>query len=310
VREQRERPEWIRRPRTWPQRVGGILIAGTCVVSVAWYVPRVLSDDHRLLTGTVTSSGVIALNFTGSGEINKVNVRLAQPVRKGEVLADEYAPNVGSVVAADKAVIAADRAKIAELGAAEAADPAAAAVDNAQLDADKAQLAVDEAKLATDRLKAAATEIVAPSAGVVVATNGQPGETVTPSGIRDYVSYSHQASAAQRPAFSLLPEGPQSVRAASASASALPVIALRISNTWQVVALIPENSASAVRSGERVAISVPAVHVEDVPGQVDEVLPNPMSTLEGVFYQAVVTITGHAADLPLNGMAADIELLS
>ena len=105
-----------------------MLIAGACVFSAAWYVPHVMSDDHRLLTGTVTSTGVIALNFTGSGEINKVNVRLDQPVRKGEVLATEYAPNADSIVAADKATITAEQAKMAELRAAEAADPAAAAL--------------------------------------------------------------------------------------------------------------------------------------------------------------------------------------
>jgi hypothetical protein len=308
LREQRGRPYLIRRRWTWPQRVGGMLIAGACVISAAWYVPRVMSDDHRLLTGTVTSTGVIALNFTGTGEINKVNVRLDQPVRKGEVLATEYAPNADSIVAADKATITAEQAKMAELRAAEAADPAAAGADNAQLAVDRAQLAVYQAQLATDRMKVAATEIVAPSSGIVVATNGQPGETVTSSGIRDYVTDSQQAPAVQRPAFSLLPEGPQSVREASASGSALPVIALRTSTTWQVVVLIPEGSVSAIRSGEKVTISVPAARIKDVPGQVEEVLSTPIPTSEGVFYQAVVTITGHTTYLPLNGMAADVQL--
>jgi hypothetical protein len=308
VREQRGRPYLIRRPWTWPQRVGGILIAGACVFSVAWYVPHVMSDDHRLLTGTVTSTGIIALNFTGSGEINKVNVRLDQPVRKGEVLATEYAPNADSIVAADKATISAEQAKMAELRAAEAADPAAAGADNAQLAVDRAQLAGYQAQLATDRMKVAATEILAPSSGMVVATNGQPGETVTSSGIRDYATDSRQAPAVQRPAFSLLPEGPQSVREASASGSALPVIALRTSTTWQVVVLIPEDSVSAIRSQEKVTISVPAAGIKDVPGQVEEVLSTPIPTSAGVFYQAVMIITGHAANLPLNGMAADVQL--
>ena len=310
LREQRgrRRPYLIRRRWTWPQRVGGMLIAGACVFSAAWYVPHVMSDDHRLLTGTVTSTGVIALNFTGSGQINKVNVRLDQPVRKGEVLATEYAPNAASIVAADKATITAEQAKIAELRAAEAADPAAAGADNAQLAVDRAQLAGYQAQLATDRMKVAATEILAPSSGIVVATNGQPGETVTSSGIRDYATDSQQAPAEQRPAFSLLPEGPQSVREASASGSALPVIALRTSTTWQVVVLIPEDSVSAIRSQEKVTISVPSASVKDVPGQVEEVLSTPIPTSAGVFYQAVVIITGHAANLPLNGMAADVQL--
>jgi multidrug efflux pump subunit AcrA (membrane-fusion protein) len=301
-------PYWIRRPRTWPQRVGGLLIAGAFVIGTAWYVPRVMSDDRQLLTGTVTSSGVIALNFTDSGQINKVDVRLNQPVHKGQVLAVEYDPNADNVLSADKETIFAEQAKMAELRAAEAADPAAAAADNVQLAADKAELAVDQAQLATDRMKIAATQIVAPSAGIIVAANGEPGETVSSAGIRDYVADSAQAPASQRPAFSLLPEGPQSARAGSAGGSALPVIALRVSTTWQVVALIPEGSVSTVRPGLNVMISVPAVHVADVRGQVDEVLPTPVSTSQGIFYQAVVAITGHAANLPLNGMAADVQL--
>jgi multidrug resistance efflux pump len=306
--EQPERPYWIRRPRTWPQRIGGILIAGACVVSAAWYVPRVISDDRQLLTGTVTSSGVIALNFTDSGQISKVDVRLNQLVRKGQVLAFEYDPNADTVVAADKETISAEQAKIAELRAAGAADPAAVPADSAQLAADKAELAVDEAQLATDRMKIAATEIIAPADGTVVAANGQPGETVTSVGIRDYTTDSGRTSASQRPPFSLLPEGPQSVRTAAGGGSALPVIALRVSTSWQVVALIPEGSVSAVRPGMAVRISVPAVHIADMRGQVDEVLPTPVPTTQGIFYQAVVAITGHTASLPLSGMAADVQL--
>jgi hypothetical protein len=140
-----------------------VVIAGACVAAALWYVPRVISDDRQLLTGTVTSSGVVTLNFTFPGEISKVNVRPDQVVRKGEVLAAEYDPNAGSVIAADKATIESMVAKIAELKVAEAADPAAAAADNAQLAADKAQVAVDEAQLVTDRTKVAAAQIVAPA---------------------------------------------------------------------------------------------------------------------------------------------------
>ena len=170
-----------------------------------------MRDDRGLLTGTVVSSGIVTLNFPNAGAIATLNVRLDQQVRKGQVLASQYMPNAGSLLAADHATIAADQAKIAELKAAEAADPAAAAGDNAQIAADKAQLALDQAELVTNQAKIATAEIVAPADGIVVAVNGQPGQTVTSSGIRDYATDSHQASASQRPPFSLLPEGPQPV---------------------------------------------------------------------------------------------------
>jgi multidrug efflux pump subunit AcrA (membrane-fusion protein) len=298
----------IRSARTWPQRVGGILIAAVVVASAIWYIPSVLRDNRRLLTGTVASSGVITLNFSNAGEISEINAKLNTPVQKGQVLAKEYAPDAASLVAADNAAIAADKAKIAQVRTAEAADPANDTIDSAQLSAANAQLALDQAQLATDSMKIVTAEIVAPSAGVIVAANGQVGQTVTTSGIRDYEADSQEQSAAQGPAFSLLPEGPQTGRRINASASAVPVFALRTSINWQVIVLIPESAVARVRAGQRVAISVPADHIKDVPGQVSDVLPTPTPTSAGVVYQAVVNITGHAAIVPLNGMTADVEL--
>jgi multidrug efflux pump subunit AcrA (membrane-fusion protein) len=303
-----EATDSIRSARTWPQRAGGILIAAAVVASAIWYIPSVLRDNRQLLTGTVASSGVITLNFSNAGEISEISAKLNTPVQKGQILAREYAPDTASRVAADNAAIAADKAKMAQVREAEAVDPANDAIDSAQLAAANAQLALDQAQLATDQEKIVSAEIVAPSAGVIVAANGQVGQTVTTSGIRDYQADSQEQSAAEGPAFSLLPEGPQTGRKISASASAVPVFALRTSVNWQVIVLIPESAVARVRAGQRVAISVPSDHVKDVPGQVSDVLPTPTPTSAGVVYQAVVNITGHAANVPLNGMTADVAL--
>jgi multidrug resistance efflux pump len=296
------------RRRTWPQAVGGALIAGCCVVAAVWYVPHVMADARKVITGTVSSSGVIALNFAASGQVGKMNVRLNQVVRRGQVLAAEYAPNADSVVTADKAAIAAEQAKIAQLKATAAADPANASAASAELAAARAQLASDQAQLATDRLKVAATEIIAPSGGIVVAANGQPGETVTSAGIRSYASDSRQQSTTQGPQFSLLPEGPQPVRQDTAAVASLPVIALRVSTAWQVIALIPEGSVSDVKAGQKVTIEVPTARITNLAGQVQQLIPTPVSTTQGMFYQAVITVTGRATAVPMNGMAADIRL--
>jgi multidrug efflux pump subunit AcrA (membrane-fusion protein) len=308
LRGHRQEQVWTRRQRTWPQRVGGLVIAVACVAAVAWYVPRVMRDDRQLFTGTVTSSGIVTLNFPAAGEIGKLKVRLGQMVRKNQVLATEYAPSVYSVLAADQAAIAAEQAKMAQLRAAAAADPAAAAGDDAQLAAEKAQLALDQAQLVTDEAKMTATEIIAPSGGKVIAANGQPGQTVTSAGIRTYVTDSAQATSSQGPAFSLFPEGPQTVHRTSASQTSLPVVALRVSNSWQIVALIPEGSISRISGGSSVTISVPADHITAVPGRVSEILPDPTSSSAGTFYQAVITITEVPKIAPLNGMTADIRI--
>jgi multidrug efflux pump subunit AcrA (membrane-fusion protein) len=286
------------------QRIGGLLLMAACVGTAVWYVPRVVAADQRSLTGTVSSTGVIALNFAKSGQLNKINVHIGQQVAKGDTLATESDPATQAVVNADKAAITADNAKLAELrtqpGASQQAD---IAVANAQLQKDQAQLQTDQASLT-------GTRIVAQQPGTVVAVNGQPGEQVTALGIRDYTSVSGSAPAGMTPQFSLLPEGPQSRIKATSSQSELPVVALRISDSWEVVVLVPESSVSKVRAGRAVTINVPAAGISGVAGRVQEVLPTPQSTASGVAYQAVVKVFGHQDTAPLSGMSADVELNS
>jgi multidrug efflux pump subunit AcrA (membrane-fusion protein) len=286
------------------QRVGGLLLLAACVGTALWYVPRVVAADQRSLTGTVTSTGVVDLNFAKSGQLSKINVHMGQQVAKGDTLATESDPATQAVVNADKAAITADNAKLAELkaqpGASQQAD---IAVANAQLQKDQAQLLTDQASLT-------GTRIVAQQPGTVVAVNGQPGEQVTSLGIRDYSSVSGSTPAGVAPQFSLLPEGPQSRMKATGSQSELPVVALRISDSWEVVVLVPESSVAKVRAGRAVTISVPAAGISGVAGRVQEVLPTPQSTASGVAYQAVVKVFGHQDTAPLSGMSADVELNS
>ena len=81
-----------------------------------------------------------------------------------------------------------------------------------------------------------------------------------------------------------------------------------MSTAWQVIALIPEGSVSGVKAGRKVTISVPTARITDLAGQVQQLIPTPVPTAKGLFYQAVITVTGRAGDVPMNGMAADIQL--
>lgn len=247
------------------------------------------------------------MNFPDAGAIRRVAVVAGQTVHKGQVLASQSAPDATAVVKAEMAAIAADRSKIAQLKAAQA-QGVASSTTAAQLSAANSQVAFDEAQLNSNKAKLAASRIIAPASGVVVAANGQPGQVATPSGIKDYAADSDSTQASQRPAFSLLPDGPQPLRADSPKDSTLPVIALRTSTTWTVVALIPESATSRVIQGRAVTISVPAADITDVPGRIDELLPSPVTTPEGTAYQAVIKVTGHVSHDPLNGMAVDIRV--
>jgi multidrug resistance efflux pump len=296
--------------RKWSvlQVAGGLLIAGACAAAAVWYVPRVVSTDRKMLTGSVTSSGIVTLNFQNPGVISVIKVGPNELVHKGQVLAVEYAPNATAIVAADRAGITAVQAKIAELKDDETLYPQTVPADQAQIASENAQMATDEAQLDTDRMKLAATEIVAPSPGLIVAANGQLGEAVTSSGIRGYSSSNQQVSQQSSPQFSLLPEGPQSVGHASGSQSSLPVILLRVSSNWSVAAFVPENSVSTLKAGQPVTVSVPAAGINNVQGQIQEVMPEPVTSSSGPLYQVMISISGRVPNPPLDGMAANVEL--
>lgn len=295
----------IRPHRTWQQVLGALILTAACVAAAGWYVPRVLTTDGRLLTGSVVNSGVVTLNFTSAGEIERIAVHPGQRVHKGQLLATEYAPNVAPVLSADSTAIRSDQSKLAAM---RTTPPGATPATPAELSAEQAQLKLDQAQLATDRVRMDASRILAPAAGAVVAANGRPGEAVTPSGLRDYAVDTPRAPANQAPLFSLLPEGPQAQRRSSANATALPVIALRTSSSWQVAALVPESAVFRLTPGRRVTIGVPAAHLTSIPGRISQVLSNPVSTPQGNEYQALVTVVGHVDAQPLAGMSADVRL--
>jgi multidrug efflux pump subunit AcrA (membrane-fusion protein) len=297
-------PERRRRHFTGLQVLGALLIAGGCVAGAAWYVPRIMIADSRSFTGTVSSNGVTNLNFANSGLVGRVAVQLGQVVKPGQVLATETSRSTIASLRADRAEIAAVQASLAQLHAAPVTQTTQASIAAAD-----AQMAKAEAQLAADRVKLSEAQIIAPSAGTVIAINGQPGETVTAAGIRNY-STQAQTGGSQSPPFSLLPEGPAASLKSSAAGSALPVIALRISTAWQVTVLVPEAMTASVRAGEKVTISVPAMGLKDIAGYIQQLSPTPVNTATGTAYEALVSIRGHQRVTPLSGMTADVQLAS
>ena len=268
------------------------------MVGAALYVPSILAADSRSFTGVV-SSGIASLDFGASGRVGSVRVHLGQAVRQGELLATETGAARTAAVRADRAAITADQANLAAL---QADGSAAASITAAQ-----AQLARDRARRAADRMKLVATQILAPGSGTVVAIFGQPGQTVSPAGLRSSGAHA-QASAGQQPRFSLLPSGLMaSLRAAG---MALPVIALRTGGGWQVRLLIPPTGTSAVKVGGNVTISVPAAQLSGIKGTITELSPRPVAGSGKASYQAVVQVLGRTRITPLSGLTANVELSS
>ena len=295
-------PAAARRNLTAAQVLSGLLIMGVCLAGAVWYVPRIISTNQRSFTGTVSGNGITNLNFAGPGLVGDVHVHLGQVVKTGQVLATETSPATIASLSADRASIAAAQATVAELHASPVTPTTAASIAAAG-----AQLAKGQAQLAADQVKLSETQIVAPSSGTVIAINGQRGEAATPAGIRSYSSQ-QQAPSAQSPPFSLLPEGPTTSLKTTPAQSALPMIALRSSTSWQVQVLVPQSSVADVRSGLKASISVPAVGLRGIAGYVEQISPTPVSTSGGTAYQVVISIRGHQQATPLSGMTANVQL--
>lgn len=295
-------PTRVRRPITGPQRIGAILLAAVCVLGVAWYIPKIVTADRHSFTGSVSSNGLSDLNFASNGRVGKIKVHLGQTVKPGQVLATESSPATTAVVSADRAAINADMANLAGLRA-QGAKPG-----QPKFAAARAQLAKDRAQLASDRVKIVGTEIIAPAGGTVVAINGQTGETVTSGGVRNYSSQSQSSSAAQQPAFSLLPEGPKTSVTGSGSQTALPMLALRTAGGWQVKMLVPESAVSTIKVGQRASVSVPAVQLSNLKAYVGELSPTPVNTSSGTAYEVVINVVDSRRVIPLSGMTADVQL--
>jgi multidrug efflux pump subunit AcrA (membrane-fusion protein) len=290
------RRRWPTRQTSGSQRALGLILAVACALTCCWYVQQIARADRDVITGSVTSTGVLELNFGTPGVVATVLARVGEHVRKGQLLATEVAPGELAVEAADKAAVAADKEQLGvQAGTA------------ASVAADKAQLARDEAKLAADEETIALSRIVAPTAGIVTAVDAQPGQAAAPAGVRDYVG--QPSPVAAPPLFSLLPESPQAGSKSGVTGSAtLPVIQMRTSRSWEVLVLVPEGLAASVRPGQPVRVSVPADGLGAVPGDVQEMLATPVSTSEGDMYEAIVTVRRHWSDPPLDGMTADVTL--
>jgi len=272
-----------RRRMTARRQAGVLLLLAAGLGVVALYVAVLAATAGRSFTGAVTSNGLIVLNFARSGQVAEISVHVGQNVRTGQVLATEAATTATAAVAADEAAIQADEVTLAQLDQEAGQEGVSVAAGQAKLAKDKAQLAVDEAAVVGMR-------IVAPVSGTVIAVNGQVGETVTAVGIRTAT--------------------PPVSAISVTSAAPLPVIALRTSRNWQVEMAVPANSTWAVKPGTAVIVAVPAAHLSGVHGRVEDLMPTPVRTAQGVGYDVLISVPGDQLEPPLSGMAVSVQLAS
>ncbi|MFI5062473.1 MAG: biotin/lipoyl-binding protein [Streptosporangiales bacterium] len=223
-------------------------------------------------TGSRSFAGVVSRSELTSLNFSVPGRVAAIRVRLGQVVRRGQVLATTAAALAEAAAVQADRVAVRSDRANIAALIAQSATQDSIATA-AAQLAVDRAHRATDRRRLLSTEIVAPRRGTVVAIAG-------------------------RPAASL-----------GAAGRALPVIALRSAGGWQVSLAIPAASAAAVRVGQPVSVSVPALRLSGVRGRVIQLSQVPASSPGGAAgEEALVQVPGAAGSTPLSGMTADIQL--
>lgn len=123
-------------------------------------------------SGTVASSDVVAANFTSSGTVTKIYVKLGQAVTKGQELA-----RIDATAADEQLQTAQDNLTAANDSLTRARDSAdTSAIDSAQLQVDAAQDAVTTAQDAVDGVV-----LKAPITGTIIAQNGTVGASSTGS---------------------------------------------------------------------------------------------------------------------------------
>jgi multidrug resistance efflux pump len=223
-------------------------------------------------TGSRSFAGVVSRSELTSLNFSVPGRVAAIRVRLGQVVRRGQVLATTAAALAEAAAVQTDRVAVRSDRANIAALIAQSATQDSIATA-AAQLAVDRAHRAADRRRLLSTEIVAPRRGTVVAIDGRP--------------------AASR----------------GAAGRALPVIALRSAGGWQVSLPIPAASAAAVRVGQPVSVSVPALRLSGIRGRVIRLSQIPASSPGGAAgEEAVVQVPGAAGSTPLSGMTADIQL--
>jgi macrolide-specific efflux system membrane fusion protein len=123
--------------------------------------------------GTVASSDVVTANFTTSGTVTAIYVKLGQAVTKGEELA-----RIDATDADEQLTTAKDNLTAADDSLTRAQDSKdTTAIDSAQLQVDSAQDAVTSAQAAVDGVV-----LKAPISGTIIAQNGTVGASNGSSG--------------------------------------------------------------------------------------------------------------------------------
>ena len=221
-------------------------------------------------SATVASSNVVTANFTTSGTVTKIYVKLGQHVTKGQKLARiDATPSEQQLTTAEDNLTAANdslsRAK-------DAGDTSS--IDTAQAQVDSAQDAVDSAQAAVD-----GTVLYAPITGTIIAQNGVVGAS---SGSTGSSGSGGNGS------------GSGSSSSSSSSGGFMQIADL---TKMEVDADFPEADATKLTTGQTARITWNALSGATAAGTVSSIDPTATTSNNVVTYGVVVKLTSLPAGI-------------
>lgn len=211
-------------------------------------------------TGTLAPASQASLNFSTSGQVTAVSVKVGDTVKKGQTLASLESASLASAVAQAKAMVASDVAKV------DADDSAT----STQLAADKAALKAARNQLTSAKAQLAAATMKSPINGAVAAVNITDGEAI-----------SGNSSASS--------SGTGNSTASSSSSSAQVLVIS--TNAWIVNATVDATSVGLIKAGDQAQLTVTGADAT-VYGTISSVGLVASSTSGTASYPVAIAVTG------------------
>ncbi|MET9264853.1 efflux RND transporter periplasmic adaptor subunit [Amycolatopsis sp. NPDC004079] len=241
--------------------------------------------------GTIASTYTGAANFTTSGKVTSIDVKVGDVVSAGQKLA-----TIDSSQASKQLQVAKANLAVAEdnLTTAEDNPPANQTATQAQSSTASLQAKVDQAQLDVDNAETAvsATTLTAPGAGTITAINGTVGQQ-TGSGSN---SSNSSASASSSNSGSGGQSGQQS-SASSSSSSSSGFIDITDMGNLVVNTSVAEIDVSKVKTGQKATVTLNATPDQPLQATVSSIDLTPTTSSNVVSYGAKLALTNPPSGL-------------
>jgi macrolide-specific efflux system membrane fusion protein len=228
-------------------------------------------------TGTLAPAKDESLNFSVSGTVTSVKVKVGQKVTKGQTLATVESASLAASVAQAKSTVASDKARVSD-------DENNSASDT-QLAADKAALAAANNQLASAQDQLASATMTSPINGAVAAVSLTVGESVSGSS-------SSSSSGASTGGASTSGLG----AATSTSSTSSAQIEVISTNSWIANVTVDATSVGLIKTGDQAQLTITGAS-DTIYATIDSIGLVSSSTSGTASYPVVLDITGSPAGL-------------